>query len=84
MQDVDVPTIMTHQPEELDERLLVVLPLGLKLRRRRVLVAAQLEGDLEVVGGEVVEVLHPSGHGIPCRPVRDAALPREALKRDYV
>ena len=27
-----------------------------------VLVAAELEGDLEVVGGEIVEVLHPTTH----------------------
>ena len=71
---------VTHQPEELDERLLVVLPLGLELRGGRVLVAAQLERDLEVVGGEVVEVLHPAGHGVPRRAVRDPALPREALQ----
>ena len=30
-----------------------------------VLVAAELEGDLEVVGGEIVEVLHPTTHWVP-------------------
>ena len=36
-----------------------------------VLVAAELEGDLEVVGGEIVEVLHAAAHGVPGRSVGD-------------
>ena len=30
-----------------------------------VLVAAELEGDFEAVGGEIVEVLHPTAHWVP-------------------
>ena len=38
----------------------------------RVLAAAELQGDLHVVGVEVVEVLHPPVQGVPVRPVGDA------------
>jgi hypothetical protein len=31
----------------------------------RILVAAQLQGDLEVVGSQVVEVLHPTRDRVP-------------------
>ena len=47
-----------YLPHELKESLLVVAPLLLQDRCRRVFVAAQLKGDLKVVGREVVEVLH--------------------------
>ena len=37
-----------------------------------VLVAAELEGDLEVVGVEVVPVLHAAAHRVPHGAVGDA------------
>ena len=48
-----------------EEGLPVVLPEGAELLGGRVLEAAELEGDLKVVGGEIVEVLHPTAHGVP-------------------
>ena len=38
-----------------------------------ILVAAELQRDLEVVGGEVVEVLHAAGHTVPGGAVCNAA-----------
>ena len=40
----------------------------------RVLAAAELQGDLHVVGVEVVEVLHPPVQGVPVCPVSDAVI----------
>ena len=41
-----------------EEGLPVVVPVGLQVLVLGVLVAAQLQGDLEVVGPDVVPVLH--------------------------
>ena len=56
-----------------EEGLLVVCPLLLEGGPARVAAAAKLEGDLEAVGVDVVEVLHAAGHVVPTRPVRDSA-----------
>ena len=37
-----------------------------------VFAAAELQGDLHVIGEEVVEVLHPPIQGVPVSPVGDA------------
>ena len=46
-----------------------------------VLVAAELEGDLEVVGGEVVEVLHAAPDRVPGGAVGDPAVLSELVNR---
>ena len=51
-----------HEPEE---GLPVELPLPGQLGRLGELAAAELHGDLEAVGVEVVEVLHAAGHVVP-------------------
>ena len=51
-----------HEPEE---GLPVELPLPGKLRPLGELAAAELHGDLEAVGVEVVEVLHAAGDVVP-------------------
>ena len=56
-----------------EERLLVVGPLLLEGGPGGVPAAAELEGDLEAVGVDVVEVLHAAGHVVPPRSVRDSA-----------
>ena len=55
-----------------EEGLPVVLPEGAELLGRRVLEAAELEGDLEVVGVEVVPVLHAAAHRVPHGAIGDA------------
>ena len=52
-----------------------------KPRTSRELVAAQLQGDLEVVGCEVVEVLHPATHGVPGGAVGNPAVLGELVNR---
>ena len=39
-----------------------------------ILAAAELQGDLHVIGEDVVKVLHPPVQGVPVRPVSDAVL----------
>ena len=39
-----------------------------------ILAAAELQGDLHVVGEDVVEVLHPPVQGVPVSPVGDAVI----------
>ena len=39
-----------------------------------ILAAAELQGDLHVVGENVVEVLHPPVQAVPVRPVCDAVI----------
>ena len=57
----------------LQEWLLVLLPVERELLVRRILGAAQLQRDLEVVGIEVVPVLHAARHAVPPRSVHNSA-----------
>ena len=57
----------------LEHGLFVVQPLASDLLGGEVLAAGQLEGDLECVGVDVVEVLHAAGHVVPLGAVRDSA-----------
>jgi len=53
----------TDRLYETEQRLLVPLPLRVKLALRWELVAAELHGDLQTVGVQVVEVRHTwEGH----------------------
>lgn len=60
-----------------NEGFLVFVPFGRKLGPRWVLAARQLQGDLEAVGENVVEVLHATGQVIPICSVGDTV--RECL-----
>ena len=50
---------------ELEERLLVQVPLLQEVLAPGIFAAAQLHRDLEAVGVDVVEVLHPTGNVVP-------------------
>merc|ERR1719500_2203934 len=39
-----------------------------------ILVTPELQGDLKIIRGEVVKILHPSRHAVPGSPVGDAAV----------
>merc|ERR1719264_846612 len=54
-----------HGPHELHQGGLVVQPLPLQALPWWVLVTTELKGDLEVIGAEVVEVLHPATDRVP-------------------
>ena len=54
-----------------EEGLPVLLPESGQLPVLRVLDTAQLQGQLHVVGVQVVPVLHAPGHAVPLGPVGD-------------
>ena len=57
----------------LEHGLFVMQPLAGDLLGGEVLATGQLQGDLEGVGVDVVEVLHAAGHVVPLGAVRDSA-----------
>ena len=61
-----------RQPDELVERVHVVAPVLAEGAAGRPLLAAELHGDLEAVGGQVVEVLHAAAHRVPLGAVGDS------------
>lgn len=61
-----------REPHVLVQRVEVVLPvLGERVARRE-FGAAELDGELEAVGGQVVVVLHAAAHRVPLGAVGDA------------
>lgn len=50
---------------EVEHGLLIVVPEGGQFEARRELLAAELEGQLEAVARQIVEVLHASTHRVP-------------------
>ena len=75
-----------HLLHVLQQALLVPLPLLVEVVTTGILAAAQLHRHLEVVGEDVVEVLHPAVQGVPVRSVSDTVIeePPAMMKHSLV
>ena len=54
-----------------EQRLPIVVPVGREVLVLGILEAPDLQGDLEVIGVDVVPILHPATHTVPLGSIGD-------------